>query len=424
MRKHLNIIIKALVITIAITVINCILLVASYLLPTAPMRANVAATNSKQLILAEELYHRWDWGYTTTQVDGQSEYDLYGMAINEDAEGSAIERAMFMRYPDGDGLPRNESVLAYAEHIDGNYDQRAYTRYWNGSVMFLKVMLLFFNISDIRMLNYIVQTVLLVLIICLMMKNRMEKFIIPFLGAIIFINPFTMALSVKYSAEYIPMLLALIAILFAGNKIEKTNGGWQILFAVTGSVTAFMCMLSFPGITLGIPLLMLIWRNKEKNVIKTVITSCLFWGGAYAITWSLKWIIATLTTSYNFLEDAISQIFLYHSESGLGIVADRLVRNLWCIYNPVYILSFVVMLVSAVIIGIRFKTTEELSDNIKDLLIGYVLVALIPVTIIVGMGNGYANVHYYMAHRQLAISVAAALSLASALTKIFVYRKR
>ncbi len=410
MSKELTTVGKALGFTVALTLINCILLVSSYLLPTSAMRDHVA--DSKQLILSEELYHRWDWGYTTTQIDGQSEYDLYGMAINEDSQESAIEKAMFMRYPDGDGLPRNESILAYADRIDGNYDQRAYTRYWNGSVMFLKVLLLFFNISDIRMINFMFQLTILLIIVCLMAKRKMERYVVPFIASIIFVNPFTMALSVKFAAEYVPMLLALLVILVFGERIDRFEGGWDIFFALVGSVTAFMCMLSFPGITLGIPLLMYVWHRKEKDVIKTVIRCCLFWGGAYGVTWLLKWVIGTITTSYNFLEDAFGQVLLYHNESSISIIVDRLMRNLWCIYNPVYVSFFVAMVIWVCIMAVRSSKNqgEELQSG-KDTIAGYILIALIPVMIIVAMGNGYANVHFYMAHRHFAISVSAVLCL-------------
>lgn len=411
MNKKIKILFISIVSVIALTIVNCLLLIGSFCLPTASMRKHVA--DSAPMIALEELYPRWNWQYTTTQVDGQSEYDLFGMAINEDAEGNAIEKAMFMWYPDGENLPRDEGVAEYAKRTDMHYDQRAYTRYWNGSVIFLKVMLLFFTASDIRMFNYIFEMVLLFVIIWLIARKKLERFMIPFITAVIFVNPFTMAISVKYSAEYIPMLFAIIIILIWGNRIGRVYGGWNIFFAIVGAVTAFYSMMSFPGITLGIPLLVVIWLEKEKNITRKVITNSIYWVMAYAISWSMKWIIGTLTTNYNFCQDAINQIFGYHSEKSLSILIERIMRNLWPIYNSVYVIFFIIMAILVAIIAFKKETCGETDFKMWDLIVGYGLMILMPFAIIIGMGNGYAYVHFYMAHRHFAIAVAAALCLVS-----------
>ena len=216
---------KAIVIALVITLLNCFLLVGAFCLPTGVMRKHVA--ESTPLVESEEMYLRWNYGYNTTQVDGQSEYDLYGMAINEDAEGSIIEQAMFMWYPDGENLPRNEGVSAYARKDNIHFDQRPYTRYWNGSVIFIKLLLLKFTIQDIRMINFFIQMILLLVIVWIMARQNMDRYMFPFIAGIFIINPFTMALSVKYASEYIPMLLCILIILVFGDKIGlfRGNGG-------------------------------------------------------------------------------------------------------------------------------------------------------------------------------------------------------
>ncbi len=420
MKNYLKISLRALLITIGLTLINCILLVLSFCLPTGIMREHVA--ESVPLIDSEEMYLRWDWGYTTTQVDGQSEYNIYGMAINEDSEGSAIEKAMFLWYPDGEDMPRDDAIAAYARHDDVHFDYRTYTRYWNGSVMFLKLLLLLFSIQDIRMINFFIQITLLLVIIWLMAKQNMDKFILPFIAGILFINPFTMVLSVKYSAEYYPMLFCILIILLLGEKIEDVFGGWEILFAITGAITSFFSMLSFPGIALGIPILFVLWKRKEKNAFATVIRLSAFWGVSYGVTWSMKWVIGTCTTSYNFLGDAISQMFKYQGNNTVTATPiERFMRTLWCIYNPVYVMYFLIMcvLVVAFTLVLVNKTDCNGANNLGDavgfskLLVAYTVIALIPFFIIFVLGNGYAYVHAYMAHRHYAISVTAVLCIIS-----------
>lgn len=406
---------RTFLLVIILTLLNCCCLVLSFCLPTAPMRSHVA--ESYPLIEQEHQYLQWDQGYTSSKLDFWSEYTLYGVAINEDAQGSAFEKAMRNWYIDPPGVDRDKAVGQYAKDKDEIVDITSYSRYWLGIVMFMKLLLLKFTIHDIRMINMFLHITLLVIIIILMVKKDMIVEIIPFLTAILFINPVTMLYSVKFSAEYIPMLLGIIIILVFGEYIDNKNG-WGMFFAILGSVVSFLCMLSSPGIALGIPLVVMIWCTKEKNVVKKVVSACCYWGGAYAITWAMKWIICTLFTSYNLLEDAIQRMDLYenvdHASNSGTTIMERLVCNIEVYNTPAFAFLFVVSVIAivlAVCIASRKAGRKESTGNITDVVLGYVFIALIPVAIIVGLGNGYAYWHFYMAHRHFSITVLAGLCI-------------
>ena len=375
---------------------------------------------SYPLIEAEHPYLQWDQGYTTSMMDFWSEYTEYGMAICEDSEGSAFEQAMFMRYIDTNGLPRDESVELYARYPDEYFELGEYPRYWNGIVIFYKLLLLFFTIPDIRMINMFLQISLLIIVIYLMTKKNMERYIVHFATTILFINPVTMLMSVKYAAEYVPMLLSIIVILLFGEKIQKVDGGFNTFFAISGCITSFFCMLSFPAIVLGIPLFFLVWINEEKNITRTVVEKSFFWTIGYGVTWALKWIICTLFTSYNLLENAFNQMSYYEGEQAENAsIIERLMHNLWAYYLPTYLLLFLVAIILiAEITCILLKKSADVYKNtsttnnkkgICDKLFGYFLLACIPVVMIIVLGNGYAYKHYFMAHRNLSIAVMAGL---------------
>ena len=262
---------------------------------------------------------------------------------------------MMMWYLDTEGLSRDISTLKYAREPDANFEMANYPRYWNGVVIFMKVLLLFFTIPDIRMLNMFLNIALLSVAIALMIKRNLGKYMIPFVTAILFINPVTMIMSVIFSAEYIPMLLCIIAILRWGDIISKYEGGWELLFAITGSVTAFMCFLSSPVIALGVPLVVLIWINEEKNVVKTVVTESIYWVGAYAVTWVLKWIICTLFTSHNLIANAINQMVYYEgTQAEDATIIERLMKNLWSYKTPAFMTLFAMAVVLIIIYQLFF----------------------------------------------------------------------
>ena len=411
--ESVKVFIKSIVIVILLTLINMLILVGSFMLPTGRMRQHVA--DSYLLIEAEEPYLEWDTYYLSTRLDFWSEYTEYGMAINGDSEGSPFEQAMYMRYIDTEGRPRDVSVKDYARNPDDYFELSDYPRYWNGIVIFYKVLLLFFTIHDIRILNMFIQLLLLCLIVYLMVKKDLSQHIFYFLIAILFINPVTMLMSVKFSSEYVPMLLGIIVILLWGERIDRINGGWIYFFTIMGSITSFLCMLSAPAITLGIPLLFAIWITGEKNVTKKAASASFYWFTAYGITWAMKWVICSLFTSYNLIADAIERANFYSADQGDTVtLADRIQANI-LIYNLngyKLLLGFAVAVVFFTIIADRGKK-KEYDHNYKlvDVIVGYSIVLAIPFVVFAVLGNGYSYEHSYMSHRQLAIAVGAGLCI-------------
>lgn len=413
MVNKMMVLIKSVLLVIVLTLFNLILLVGAFMLPTGRMRQNVA--NSYLLIDAEDNYLEWDTYYPSTRLDFWSEYTEYGMAINEDSEGSPFEQAMYMRFIDTEGRPRDVSVRDYARNPDGYFELGEYPRYWNGIVIFYKLLLLFFTIADIRMLNMFLQISLLCFIIYLMMSKHMSQYVFYFLMAILFINPVTMLMSVKFSSEYIPMLLGVIVVLLWGDRIERVEAGWIYFFTTMGAVTSFLCMLSSPGITLGIPLLVMIWKTNEKDVVRKTISSSFFWLLAYGITWIMKWVICSLFTDYNLLADAFERASYYSTEQGDTVsLVDRIMANVY-IYNvPGYRVLFVFALlitIGLVIVNRNSVDATKLDGNFADIICGYLAVMLIPFAIFTLFGNGYSYEHSYMAHRQLSIAVVAGLCI-------------
>ena len=423
MNKKILLWFKIILIIVGLTFINCILLVLSFKLPTGIMRQHVA--ESYPLIEAEHPYLQWDQGYTSSMVDFWSEYTEYGMAINEDSDGNAFEQALLMRYIDTNGLARDVSVMQYARNPGEYFELGEYPRYWHGIVMIMKILLLFFTIPDIRMINMFLQVFLLSLVIYMMIKRSLSNYIIFLLTAILFINPITMTMSVIFSAEYVPMLLSIIIMLAWGDAIEKINGGWIYYFTFWGTVTSFFCELSFPAITLGIPLLVLIWCKEEKSVTRTVIGNSVAWGVAYAITWVMKWIICTLFTSYNLFESVFDQVQYYEVEQSTDAsVYERIMKNIWAYRNPAFMVLVVIVAIVVIAIAVRGKMGVQKNTsvirNYGDIILGYIIVMLIPFIMYIVLGNGYSFVHAFMTHRQLAISAASGMCILSVITEMII----
>lgn len=417
MKSNIITALKIMAIVVVLTIINCGLLVASFLLPTSSMRQHFA--ESYPLIESEHQYLQWDQGYTSSMLDFWSEYTLYGIAINEDAEGTAFDKAMFMWYIDTPGLDRDQAVLTYARYPEEYFELTAYPRYWNGVVIFMKLLLMVFTISDIRMLSMFIHFALFAATVILMYKNNLKTEIIFLTTAILFINPITMIYSVIFSSEYIPMLLCIMAILFFGDKIAKKKGGWEMLFALTAAITSFFCFNSTPYIAWAIPMVVYIWYTGEVNVVKKTISASFYWCGSYALTWAMKWIICTLFTPFNLIKQVIERVDIYENNDNPdnpGVtLTERIMHNLWAYKTPAFIILFIVVVLFIVLIALRDKKTEILhvstESNMIDIIVGYSLIAFIPFALYIALGNGYSYNHAFMTHRLLAITVLAVLCI-------------
>ena len=154
----------------------------------------------------------------------------------------------------------------------------------------------------------------------------------------------------------------------------------------------------------------------------------MFWGIGYVITYVLKLVICSLFTTYNAFAETFGRADLYANAdiSGSGMIG-RIIRNLWVIYNPVFVLSFAV---GIILVGISVMHKEIHNEidvckgNYLDILLGYIMIALIPLAVIIGLGDRYAYVHFYMAHRQFAISIISALCIIQLLLERIIVRTR
>ncbi len=405
---------KSLCLVIVVTLVNFGLLVATFFLPVDEMRENVA--RSSELFNYEGVYPHWDTGYKTTKLDGWTEGAVYGMAIYQEG-GSPLTNAILMHYIDAEGEQMPWSMTNYANHADKKYSFPVYGRYWYGTVGILKVLLLMFDVGDIRMFNCILQIALSLLIIIKMVKEGLDGRIVPLLVGIMIIDPISMIMCITYSSDYVPMLLAIIAILYGYDRIEKF--GWMEFFAVLGAVMAFFSMLSFPLIALGIPLLFKIWcdgvyGSAQKNQVRDTVVYTGAWGISYGIAWGIKWIIGTLFSDYDFIGNALNQADSYYGQEEVTTLA-RVLKNVMVIRKWPYVLMIVIAIV--IILVMRARKKNGLVANVASgsenglTIVAYVIIALLPFAMIIVLGNGYANTHYWMAYKQLGITACAGLSI-------------
>lgn len=193
----------------------------------------------------------------------------------------------------------------------------SYARYWHGYQVILRPLLYFTNYQNIRLINKILQPLLFILILGLFYKRKAYGLIPAWIVSYIILSPIAMSLNMGYSIIYYIFSFALLLILIFNEKIEK-NIGWGIFFIMIGICVGFFDFLTYPIASLAIPLTVLMYINPPEsfvNMLKQLTILVLLWGIGYVGMWSLKWVMASIFTEKNVIEDAFQQILFRATET-------------------------------------------------------------------------------------------------------------
>lgn len=306
-----------------------------YLLPTERMEQNVRS--SMEVFYTESVYPQQVPGYKATQLDNETDAIMLLGAIYDGGGYSAIKQAMRAARVDISDIPSKCNVLIkYAWENQTPDSVSEYTRYWHGYILWLKPLLLLFDYADIRMLNMMVQTLLLFWLIRELTEKKQQKLVVPLAFAVMVINPVAAAMSMQFSSIYDIVLLSMILILRYHEKWE-TEGKYPYFFLILGMTTVFFDFLTYPMAALGIPLILVLIMKKQglKQGIYDAVGYSLCFAAGYAGMWAGKWIMASLILGENVLAEAMGQAGVH---SGAAVVDGQELSHLDVIWRNVRVL--------------------------------------------------------------------------------------
>ncbi len=393
------------------------------------------AIKEKTLESAEYLYEGELFGEALPGIEG-SRIDRYADAIllniawhygdaSEDlnTEGGLLRSVLLSAYYFSPVEEENENFLtAVRDDMEAN---RQYMRYWHGSIAIVRPLLAFFSIKQIYILNAVILFILAAFFVFFSVRKKRYATAVGMVAALILTGSWFVPMSLEYTWTFILMLAAsFIAVRLAEQGKEKR---YAAFFLLTGMLTSYLDFLTTETITLLIPLLLIIWTEKESGIKREgrglylmSLKSSLTWFFGYAGMWILKWAVTAAVMHENVMPYVSEHIEeRLGGDMGLGLfqyLILSLTRNIGCLfplgYGTAGLLIGIGLLMAAVYVGYVYHGKSIAGDRI----LVYAVIGLVPYVRYLILHN-HSFLHCFFTYRAQAATVMAAIFILGELTR-------
>ncbi len=386
-------IILSMMVIVGSAILGLIMLVLAYFLPVDIIAENIGRGMEPMLMQGSEYWYAVD--YTETILDNQTDALMLSESLFK--SGNSIEDAINVPHytlnNSGEQLYSLMGVINGDDLSDASIEN--YPRYWHGYVALLKPFFMIFDYSDWKIFNQSFQLILLCIVIVLIMERNISEILLGFIPMMIIWNPSTIGVSLQYAACFYLSICGVIAVLM---KCKKC----RLLFLILGILTAYFDYLTYPIVTLFIPLIFLIVFDESKCkplTLKESTVLCMNWGSGYLGMWAMKWVIGSLITGNNIIVDAFQTII---SRTSSSIDGEKITRigTLYKLVNATFFKWPYVILITAVLIVIVIKAvlTKRKQMYSRESIMQLFIIGFVPIVWFFLTAN-HANIHPRLVYR-------------------------
>lgn len=191
-----------------------------------------------------------------------------------------------------------ESLLPSDQYnlVQASVSINHYPRYWHGYQVLLRPLSILFQVQEVRYLGMLTFYLLFFWSAYLVAKKTGVPCAMLYVLTIASGYLGVVATCFQYLTSFYVLFAALIVLLRRYGEVPDMNVA--LFFFVVGMAENFFDFLTYPIITLGIPLIVLLWiRAREEGAdvadnLKLTVQTSASWGFGYALTWVAKWILA------------------------------------------------------------------------------------------------------------------------------------
>lgn len=290
-------------------------------------------------------------------------------------------------------------------HFINNKDMEEsyeYARYWHGYMIFLRPLLIIFNINQIRILFTIILVGLSLVLLYLLYKKINLITAISFALGLFSCSVFIVGQSLSEISVFIITLIMSI-ILLLKKDVNKNLG---IPFFICGSLVGFMDLLTEPLIPLLIPITVyfLIAQKQEKmswkDALKKYIYLCFIWVVAYIATWILKWVILDIVKNRGIFAQALDQILVRSSDKRITYI--RILKRIYQYFSISSLYIMIIPMIIMIIIGIIREKNRK--SKLQICLLPFIFNLLAPFVWYFFIKN-HSYIHPFFSYKLLFITV-------------------
>lgn len=354
---------NALIILLCSVIVGTLLLVVTFCLPVESARAHV----EESLYNMIEIRNDENGDSSRKEIVELKENFTDALMVQnalEKVEGkSPLEHAMYVYHYDLQDetqttwLTEESLVTFLREGSDGLY-LREYSKYWHGYLVILKPLLMCMSWEHVEIFLVVLQILLMLVVVGLAFYKRRPYLGLGLVCAFLFMKPIRIWISLAMCVSWNITLIAVLVELLFYEKIEEKN--WRDeLFLLIGIATAYNDFLTYPIVTLGVPLCTYLVLNMDKTMhwwkrIKQTFWMCACWAVGYIGMWGMKWVVAELTCQTGTLRNAVwSVISRTEPLDGYGSIFTGTKRTLHAVLrqydSTLYLIAFIILAAAALI---------------------------------------------------------------------------
>ena len=180
-----------------------------------------------------------------------------------------------------------------------------YARYWHGYAAFLKPLFSILELVQIRkLLSFLLFLTAAVTMVALYKKGGAVA-AVSF--ALMWAEYYSQIVAGSFQYFWCYFICCVSTTIVCLLKEEKKGLLFYFFFAI-GSFVNFIDLLTFPLITLTIPLLATFFTKNKEGVIKRGFLYTILWGTGYAMTWLAKWVLCRIFLGEGIIPDVSNAI--------------------------------------------------------------------------------------------------------------------
>ena len=402
-----KIIIDNIILFITVSFLAFLALVTVYSLPCSLVKKQIE--KSLNVFEREGDYYDVFDGIQGSRLDNYTDAYFLQLCFIKKSE-APVDNALSayaLDYVDYENSP-SKSLLAYFNGDKMDVIPRE-TRFWNGYVIVLKPLLMFFTYSDVRYLNMLLHIALLCIFLALLQEKGMLRYGVAFVLTYISMCPITIMMNIFYSCIFYSTIIPMI-IMLRFNDFLLIRKRYISFFILVGMETVYFNMNSSLIMPFGMCVILYYLINGfdfllVKQIKEFVIFTFSWVMGACGL-WAFKWLLALELTNNYSVSDLLGTITMRVSTNYYNRNCTRLeaikenIKVLLQNRIGIIALAFFCIICVILVLCCRLNGVANLLNKFVILLI----CAAVPFVWYVLMPN-HCMIHKHFTYRTLSIAI-------------------